>query len=479
MVSFEFRAHPTMIFKIIKPYLFVLILPFIRAFIQYITIGKTKGTIFLEFLAIGFVAITSFCGWRAIKIKIKNERLIIEKGFFIKSRSVIDVSYISSVSVKQNMFDALTKGVTCAINTEAGRPKKNDFDLKLYRTDAKLLCFLIFGDEKTEEVEFSPFGIALLAASTSSTVTGLVIGVPIINKTGDLVNIALSDLLLKRINDFTEQFSGYLPPIINVITLIFIVAYGLSFTVSFLKKIRFKLNIGKNGVEIRSGLITRKKIIFKKKNINNICFEQTLLMRLLKKYSMRASIGGYGDNKGEKATIAPIARHEMLEEYLKTHFFILKDIKNEILTKKDKITLNRFLFIPVLVFIITISVAIIITVKLSNFNHLIWFLAAVIACIDVYYATICYHNYKYSKARIDDTIMLSGSNVFVIRELYCDKSKVGSIKIFQTPADIRFKTCKLKIIVRSETADSIKIKNIDIKNTVERINYIYHTNINV
>ncbi len=479
MVSFEFKAHPTMIFKIIKPYLFILILPFIRAFLQYITIGKTKGTIYFELLAIGLVAIAAFCGWRAIKIKIKNNRLIIEKGFFIKSRSVIDISCISSISIRQNIFDAITKGATCAINTEAGRPKKNDFSFKLYKSDAKLLFYLIYGSENTKKVQFSPFGIALFVASTSSAVTGLIIGVPIINKTGDLVNVALSDALLKQINDFTERIGGYLPPIVNTITLIFIISYSISFAVSFFKRVKFKLDIGESIVEIRSGLITCKKIAFKKKNINNICLEQTLLMRLFKRYSMRASIGGYGDNKGEKATLVPIARRKVLESYLKTHFRLLNDDKNKIMPTQNKTTLNRFLFVPGLIFLITIGVTSIITIKFSYFNRYIWFLLMIVVCVDVYYASICYYNYKQSKFSFDDTIMLSGSNKFTIRELYCEKNKIGVIKISQTLADIKFHTCKLKLVVRSESADSVKIKNISLKAVTDSINRIYQTNINV
>ena len=64
MINFEFRAHPMMFFKIIKPYLFVLIFPFIRAFVQLITSGKTNGFILLESIAVFFISVLAFFGWK-------------------------------------------------------------------------------------------------------------------------------------------------------------------------------------------------------------------------------------------------------------------------------------------------------------------------------------------------------------------------------------------------------------------------------
>ena len=479
MINFECRAHPTMIFKIVKPYLFVLILPFIRAFVQYITIGKIKETIYFELLATGFVVVAAFCGAKAIKITVKSNSLIIEKGFLIKSQSVIDISRISSVAIKQNMFDALTKGVSCAINTEAGRLKRNDFNLKLYKTDAKLLYFLIFGTENTKKEDFSPFGIALLAVGTSSAATGLVIGIPIINKTGELIDVALTDVVIERISNFTDRFFGYLPPIINVITMIFIISYAVSFVVIFLKSVKFRLVIGEKLIKIYSGLITRQKIVFKKENINNICFEQNFIMRLNKRYSMVASIGGYGDNKGEKATIIPIARREILENNLKKQFKYSVDGKNKVSPNKNKLCKKRFLFFPTTVLAVTIAVFTIAVICFGRFNYIILLLSAVVTGVDIYYASVCYHNFKYSEICFDDTIKLSGSNKFTVKEMYCRKERVGIIKISQNPADKKFKSCKLKVIICSESSDSLKIKFLDLNKTVESINRAYNIKLDV
>ena len=53
MFKMTFKAHPVMILRLMKPYLFILILPLIRALIQYITKGEINGLLALE--------ITAFC----------------------------------------------------------------------------------------------------------------------------------------------------------------------------------------------------------------------------------------------------------------------------------------------------------------------------------------------------------------------------------------------------------------------------------
>ena len=137
MISFEFRAHPLMFFKIIKPYLFVLILPFIRAVVQFLTIGKSSGFILLEFIAVVFISVLAFCGCKSVKICAKKDEILIKKGFFIKSKTKINNLQVSSICIRQNIIDSVFGSVTCNINTEAGGISKNNFEFKLYKNDAK------------------------------------------------------------------------------------------------------------------------------------------------------------------------------------------------------------------------------------------------------------------------------------------------------------------------------------------------------
>lgn len=463
MIKTEFKAHPIMIVRLMKPYLFVLILPLIRALLQYVTKGEINGLLALELIAFAFILVIAILGWRAISITVNDRYITVEKGVLFKSCAVIEVSRLSSVSLKENILDFLLNSVDCLVNTEAGRPNKADFNIKMYKSDAKLLFKTIYGKEPQNIIKFSAYRIALLAATTSSAATGIIVGVPIINKTSDLAGVAISDMLFDEINNVSSRFNSIFPPIVNIVTIILLIAYGFAFLLSFFKNVNFKLKSSKNCIEVQSGIIVRKRIVFKKSKVNNVCFEQTPLMRIFKKYSMRASIGGYGDTRGEKAVVVPVAKHSELERQLNEQFPYLQPSGNAVTPERTNRNLKRFLYVPTLLALLVIAAGATGVLLFPYFDRLVVFLAAVLIGTDAYYASICYRNYRFGKLCLGKYILASGSFGFTVRELYCDKSKIGVIKISQTPADRRFNTCKVKLTVRSENADSVRVKNIDLK----------------
>ena len=133
MIKQKFKAHPIMIFTLMKPYLFVLILPLIRALVQYLTSKKIDGLLTLEIIAFAAILTVAIIGWRSISITVNDRYLTVKKGFFIKSCAKIEISHLSSISLKQGPLDFVVGSVDCAVNTEAGTPQKSDFSFKMYK----------------------------------------------------------------------------------------------------------------------------------------------------------------------------------------------------------------------------------------------------------------------------------------------------------------------------------------------------------
>lgn len=469
MIKREFKAHPIMILRIMKPYLFVLVLPLIRALVQYLTSGEIDGLLTLEIIAFLFIMTISVLSWKSIVITVNKRYLTVKKGFLLKSNAVIDISRLSSVTLKQGPLDIIVKSIDCSINTEAGRPQKSDFNLKMHKDDANRLFKLIYGEQSRTVIKFSPFKIALLAATTSSAATGIIVGVPVINQASDLLGIAISDILLNEINNVSSRFNNVFPPIVNTVTAILLAAYGFSFIISFFKNVNFKLQSGKNEIDIQSGIFVRKRIVFKKSQVNDVCLEQSPLLRLFKRFSMRASIGGYGDARGEKAVVVPVATHGEIEKQFKLHFPMISVNKDAIHPERSIVSLNRFIYIPSVLLVIILAVGLSLSIVFPYFKSLILFLTLVTSVVDLYYASVCYRNYKCGSLRLGESVFASGSSGFTVRELYCEKTRIGVIKITQTPADRKFKTCKVKLTVRSENADSVRVRNLNLKAVKQKI----------
>lgn len=469
MIKTKFKAHPIMIFSLMKPYLFVLVLPLIRALIQYITTNQIDGLLNLEIIAFSLVLCIAILSYKAISVTVHDRYLTVKKGIIIKKYAKIELSRLSCIALRKNLLDYIFGSVDCAINTEAGRPQKSDFSFKMYSKDTKRLFLMLYGKGERDIIRFSPTKIALLAATTSSAFSGMLIGVPIVNQLGDLLGLALSDMFLSEINSISSKINTVFPPIVNTITIVLLIAYGFSVLVTFLKNVNFKLQTDNNSVEIKSGLIVRRHIIFKKSKINNICVEQNPLMRMAGRFSMRASIGGYGDKRGEKSVVVPIASYGGLQKELKRHFPELT-VKGEAIEPiRSSISRNRFFFVPTVLFIVIVTASVVSAVFFEYFTSLILFLTIVLLSVDLYYAYVCYRKYKYSRLWLDKNVYASSTVAFNTRELYCNKTNIGIIKILQTPADVRFKTCKIKLTVRSEYADSIRVDNLSVDTVRDKL----------
>ena len=132
----EFRAHPLMLVSLIKPFLFVLVLPVLKGVIQYIIKRRVTGVLTLEL--IGFMAITLIGALRCRSFRLicgKNG-VTIKMGVLFKSSAFISVNKLSSVQTVQNPIDAVFRAVSYRINTEAGPKGKADFDFKLSTKDS-------------------------------------------------------------------------------------------------------------------------------------------------------------------------------------------------------------------------------------------------------------------------------------------------------------------------------------------------------
>ena len=255
----EFHAHPLMLVSLIKPFLFVLVLPVLKGVIQYIIKRRVTGVLTLELIAFMIITLIAALRCRSFRLICGKSGVTVKMGVLFKSTAFISVNKLSSVQTVRNPIDAVFRAVSYRINTEAGPKGKSDFDFKLSTKDSAEVSRLLYGEDNYTAVKFSVFKVAVMAATTSSAVSGMLIGVPIINKTGKLLGIALNNILLDEINSVSSGFKSYFPPIVNAITLVFLLSYAVSFVYSLFKYINFKLFLEKEKLEVRSGFFVRSR----------------------------------------------------------------------------------------------------------------------------------------------------------------------------------------------------------------------------
>lgn len=470
----EYKAHPLMIFSFIKPLLFALAIPLATAVLRYLTDRKLTNILALEVFTFSAIILIGIARCLTFRLILRNDMLTIKSGVILMRTAQIKLSRISSVQTERNPIDMIFRSVTFRINTEAGSLKQSDFKFKLKHRDSTEISEFLYSDKTVHRVRFSAVRVAIMAAATSSAATGMIIGVPIIHRIGQLLGIGLEQMLLDEINNVSNKFQNYFPPIVNTVTLIILLAYTTSFVYSFIKHINFKLSFGEESLVVRSGFFVRIKTAFKRSRVNNVKIEQTLIMRLIKRYSMKVSIGGFDDAKSVSQVVVPSGkRRTILQEFYEYFPFLLPD--GNLLRPERKLTIkNRFLFWPALYLLLTTAVAIYSSLRFPDFDRLIQFLTLVMFGVILCYAFTCLYEYRYGSLKLGENVFAQSNRFFSTREFYCPKKNIGQIKITRFPLDIHQGICRIRLTICSENADSVRVRFLNYEQATEEINNCFN-----
>ncbi len=458
-IRHSYTAHPVMVLHYLKPFLFVLLLPLLKALIGALMKRQVNGLVLNELIISVVIIVYTTIKWKTVKITVSDTSVQIASGLLFRRFTEIPVEKISTIETIRYISDRIFGSVTLRINTEAGRKGKADCEIKLSRHDAEQIRTTLSKIETARTLKFSAVRVAVMAATASSAFTGLVFTVPIIKKAGDLLGTAIEEILLARINAVSEATNRFLPPIINTVTIVFVALYTVSFLISFFRCVNFHLRLGPEKMEIANGLITRRTITFKTKTVNSVLIEQTPLMRFFKRYLVRVSVGGYGDNRGNKAVVVPSAKKAEVNDLFCVLFPNVETSKRLIRPKLS--SRHRFYFIPTIFLIISVAAYFVFSKLFPVFKALLAFAFIISVVILIYYYNLAAYNVKNSVISVSRILYAKYTRWSATREMYCEADRVGVIRITQWPADRKYGTCNIRLTVRSENAESITVKHIN------------------
>lgn len=487
--SKNFKTHPIAILTYLKPFLFVLLIPLLKAGVQFLADRKADNIIISETVTAILITVYALLKYRHFLLRIEGDTLYMRFGVVVSRQVKIKIKKISSVELTRNPLDYLFSAATVKINTEAGRKGRADYSFKLSLNAARQLKD-ITSDEENEQkiaIKFSPVKIALAAAATSSTTTGIIIAVPIIWRAGKLLDMAIEDMLLKEINNVSNRFSGHIPPIVNAITIISLFFYLISFIYTFFKSTGFKLVLKNKTIDISSGFFVRKNISLKKSAINSVSIEQTPIMQLLKKSLLRVEISGYGGAKGETATVIPASENYNIKREAQLMFPQFKFLCSEeefqsdektksypVRTGERRRSLFRLLTIPFYWLAVVLIAYPLLSGVFVPFADLVAFLTVICIGIIGYRFFLCFYNHKNGQMFFGDVVYACYSKGIKTRRMYCDAKKIGMITITEYPIDRKAKTCKVKIRMRSESSDYMSVKCISAEKIKKQIAKVYN-----
>ncbi|MBE6740313.1 MAG: hypothetical protein E7565_08360 [Ruminococcaceae bacterium] len=451
------KTHPLMFFRFLKPYSFVLILPFLRLLLKFGFQVILSGMFLFETAVFLVVILLAFLKWRFYRFYKKTDGFLLCYGIFIKREIYIPFVRIASIYERQNLIERIFSARSVFISTDA-KGKKADIRVCLKET---VSCEL-FADKslqnrhKIKRYKFKK--IVLWAAVSGGAFSGAFIFVPIISKTAELLGIGVYELLIRRIAANTEILGSYMPKAANVAIFILLGFYVTAFVYRIFKGFGFSVALGQKDIEISNGIIAKYRTHFKRSEIKGLISEQPLLMCVLGLFTLKASVGGCDSKKlFGNSIIVPIFSKKRVDRHIfeLTGEFESNATLSKAIARKGVISAITPAMLLMLALFLS---ALYLFFLLENFRRFIVFLAIIAFLGVLWWADLLIYSYKRGGLIFSKKITAKGTIGLKRKTVCSDFEDIGLIKLIESPFDRRRGSSKATITLFSKNADRVRVK---------------------
>lgn len=463
------KSHPLMIFTFLKPVLFLALLPSVRTLIQIVFFKTVGGFRFLEAVFFILVSVLAELRRRSLVLSLFNDYLVFKKGLYFKSEFKTNREKIVSLYIRKNPIEKLFGVKTVFINVFCD--KKSDYTFKITTKDiyAEKIIGYMGEDAVLEQKPFSFFKVAVFSIATSSTIEGLLIFVPSLNKMLNFFGLGLYDAVFGKVIEKTHFTDQYLPQMINTITLALVFIYLFGFFYQFFKNINYRLLKKENHLIIKSGFITKRESIVNRRDIRAIVGEQTLLLRVFRCFILKAATGGYTGRFLANGVIEPfLSRKELKNEAKK---LCKKSFTEKEYIKKIKAPLGlvSVIMLPLAMFLTTLLGFIVAFIKFYNFRRVLVLLFILAGIVLFFYSETLIYGYNKGKMVLGDVIWLLGTNKLRVKYFFAKRENIGEIKIKENPFDRKRGSAKVLVSAFSKNPSAVTVRWINKSDFIENL----------
>ncbi|MBQ7288943.1 MAG: PH domain-containing protein [Clostridia bacterium] len=452
------KPHRLLILTYLYPYLTLLIYPAIRGLLNYHETGVLTrliiGEVLASLLAVGIAVLK----YKLCSITLAEEKIVICKGLFYRTRTAIPAEKIVLVTSENNPFYALFGVVNLKVYTDAGVKGGADICIPMHKKNAAMIMNGF--DAATADLRYASgfWKVLLMAAATSSAATGLLIAAPIINQAGSIIGETLNRLLIEKVLQISKQMPREIPRIAGIISLILLVGYGVALLNGLLKNIGFRVYKKDSVINIRAGILPRRSIVFDLQTMHAVVSQQNWFMRLLGHYSVKISVGGYGEKRRESPVFLPAVTKPEMKRVLSA--FVPELPKKSVAFTPPPITLLRFLTPPLLIFALILPVRALLTGLFPKFADVIEFFAVVAAVIDLLFAVCQLVRFKHSGFSLQNYLVCVGGGIFTFKSITAKSNDIEEIIVTRFLPDFISGFCRTTFKIRDKNRDKLTVTSL-------------------
>ncbi len=320
--------HPLKILSYSAKNLWLLIFPLIRGLLS-IRLGDTQAFIawlqgaWFDLLTLVVIILMGYIRWNFSQYTIADNSLIFLNGVIVKTRTVIPLKNVSSITEEKLIYLRPFKATRLFVDTRAGAIN-SDLTLLVTKKDLLYLRKSLANDDVTinseKSFEYKPhfWHTFFFSFVFSNTLSGAVYIFIFLFKSGSILEQFLERSVIDEFNIVTENITDMLmlnvSPIFVGLALIIAFSWLLSFITNIVRYTKFKIVKNPKGVFISTGVFNKHRYKIYENMVNYADLCQSLITKVFKFVSINVNCSGYGSKNEEIPVFIPIMSRKYCQE---------------------------------------------------------------------------------------------------------------------------------------------------------------------
>ena len=347
------HAHPIVILQYLWRFLFLLIIPLLRGFLYALRGGLLpwlRGA-WLDLLVVGCMVTLSWWKWRNFQYYMDETAFYYTTGIFFQQEFVIPLEKISSFTLLKPFWLRPFGVVRLRLDTIAHSAKQADLELYLDRRQAQALmdrrrCPPVEGEGGPAQVLPSRWEILGFSLFTSNSLWGILFVSTFVSQAGKLVGQRLDSLLFNTFEELAQVVLTRLPPVLGGLVLLLVGGWLVAFGRNLLQAKGLYAQRTPATLQMGGGVLVNRESSLRLGDLSYLDLRQSLLTRLLGRYSVFVSGIGLGKGQEELPVLSPFANRAQTWERLERMAPEFLPVARQL--RPNRGALMKFLWLPLL-----------------------------------------------------------------------------------------------------------------------------------
>ncbi len=427
---------------------------------------KVSYTVFNIIFITSLIAIICF-EYKQIYYVQNSKRIALGKGLFHHTLTLLPTHKVTAISINRNIILYLARCCRVYISSSSCcRSRKTE----LFVTNSSAKQIVEFSTDKTTQhiIYKSKIVYPLIMSLTQSNFLAGSFALSVIFKRlGDILGDELTNSFKESISVIWYILAKGLPPAFSYIGGFIFAGFMFGLITQIFNNINFTSFCNDKFIFVYKGLWRKNILAVRKSFLNGVIIKQTLLMCIIKIYTISLLYIGIKDDKNS-GVYAPIAKKHKLKDLI-TPIINTDNIHKRLNPELN--ALKNYIYTPAIYLFITIILCILLH---RNFyiNFLVRFIAVVLTPFGFIWLWFRLLAYKHCGVFVSDkNIILRYFNHLNLLTAVVKHNAITKAVIVQNPFQRLVGRCNLVFYICDKKRLKIKIKHLNHKKALEIINF--------